>query len=133
MSSVSDETLISELSIPGTHDSASDDRGCNSDACQCQDATLEGQLNLGVRAFDIRLSYDTRDDELGDHFDIHHGIDNLDIDFDYVLYSFMSFLHDNPSETIVMSYENKLDTCSFDIFPGLTCEPGWDRTEFLKT
>ena len=59
MSSVSDETFISELSIPGTHDSASDERGCNGDACQCQDATLEEQLNLGVRAFDIRLSYDT--------------------------------------------------------------------------
>ena len=56
---MSDDTNISELSIPGTHDSASDARGCNSDACQCQIYTLEEQLNLGVRAFDIRLSYDT--------------------------------------------------------------------------
>jgi len=134
MSSVSDETFISELSIPGTHDSASDERGCNGDACQCQDATLEEQLNLGVRAFDIRLSYDTGDSELGWHFDIHHGSDNLDIDFDYVLYSFMSFLLDNPSETIVMSYENKLDTtCGFGKIPGLNCEAGWDRTKFQKT
>ena len=61
---------------------------------------------MGVRVFDIRLSIDD-DDDIGKHFDIHHGGCNLGVDFNYVLYNCMSFLLDNPSETIIMSYQDK--------------------------
>ena len=61
---------------------------------------------MGVRVFDIRLSIDDEDD-IGKHFDIHHGDCNLGVDFNYVLYNCMSFLLDNPSETIIMSYQDK--------------------------
>ncbi|XP_047200192.1 1-phosphatidylinositol phosphodiesterase-like [Hippoglossus stenolepis] len=50
MKSVPDETLISALSIPGTHESLSLHGG---PLAKCQVWTLDKQLNLGVRYFDL--------------------------------------------------------------------------------
>ncbi|XP_053302331.1 1-phosphatidylinositol phosphodiesterase [Pleuronectes platessa] len=52
MKSVPDETLISALSIPGTHESLSLHGG---PLAKCQVWTLDQQLNLGVRYFDLHV------------------------------------------------------------------------------
>ncbi|XP_034456201.1 uncharacterized protein LOC117770658 [Hippoglossus hippoglossus] len=52
MKSVPDETLISALSIPGTHESLSLHGG---PLAKCQVWTLDKQLNLGVRYFDLHV------------------------------------------------------------------------------
>ena len=58
MSYISDDTYISDISIPGTHDSASYRRGGIYSLAHCQNLNLENQLKVGVRYFDIRLDKD---------------------------------------------------------------------------
>lgn len=60
MSGISDDTYLSDISIPGTHDSGS--RIVDSYAstwAKCQNLTITEQLNIGVRYLDMRLAYDT--------------------------------------------------------------------------
>ena len=60
---IPDGTPISELAIPGTHDSASLDGG---DLVETQDLSLRAQLDAGIRAFDIRARH------IENVFAIHH-------------------------------------------------------------
>ena len=97
MSRVSDDKLISELSIPGTHDTMAynpDLKFLN--ITRTQTISLENQLNSGIRYLDIRLTYQN------DRFDINHGAIYLGYNFTDVLETVEEFLSVNPSETIVM-------------------------------
>lgn len=105
MSYLPDYVFISELSIPGTHDTMA--RVCEWGAidpmcwAKCQDLTQDEQLNAGVRAFDIRCKMVLHEDE-GVYFRMYHG----DIDqrryFGDVLESCINFLMTNEKETILM-------------------------------
>jgi len=94
MASVPDNWLISQLTIPGTHDSASLYNGASLGFAKTQDLNLEEQLNLGVRYFDIRLNKD---------LDVYHGPIYQHLKFAEVINICASFLAANPSETILMS------------------------------
>lgn len=97
MSRVSDDKLISELSIPGTHDTMAynpDLKFLN--ITRTQTISLENQLNSGIRYLDIRLTYQR------DRFDINHGAIYLGYNFTDVLETVEEFLSANPSETVVM-------------------------------
>lgn len=54
-----DDRMLHQVTIPGTHDSATHELGLSS---QCQYATVPQQLYIGVRYFDIRLDTDEPDD-----------------------------------------------------------------------
>ena len=54
MSKVNDSKLITEMSIPGTHDSGATHSFFDV-AGKCQDLSIKSQLKIGVRFFDIRL------------------------------------------------------------------------------
>ena len=54
MSHIPNDKLISEISIPGTHDSAARFEDGIGSFIRCQDLTLTEQLNRGIRFFDIR-------------------------------------------------------------------------------
>ena len=58
--------LLSQLSLPGTHDTLS--TGAGGDITQTQSMDLATQLASGVRAFDLRLRYES------DGFYMYHGI-----------------------------------------------------------
>ena len=97
MSRISDDKLISELSIPGTHDTMAynpDLKFLN--ITRTQTISLENQLNIGIRYLDIRLTNQS------DRFDINHGAIYLGYNFTDVLETVEEFLNANPSETIVM-------------------------------
>eukprot|EP01084_Bolivina_argentea_P086859 156962_1 len=53
MSFIPDTAILQKLNIPGTHESAAMIGG---DWAQCQVLTITEQLNLGIRAFDLRVS-----------------------------------------------------------------------------
>ena len=53
MKLLSDTLPVCKLSIPGTHDSGAIYGGC---MLKTQDAGIFSQLELGIRAFDIRLA-----------------------------------------------------------------------------
>ena len=94
MASVPDDTLLSQLTIPGTHDSASlFENGFSAGFAKTQDLDLAGQLNLGVRFFDIRLNK---------NLDVYHGPVFQHLTFSQVISTCADFLQINPGETILM-------------------------------
>jgi 1-phosphatidylinositol phosphodiesterase len=96
---------ISELSIPGTHESCAIVPAWNA---QCQASTIIQQLNSGARFLDIRLQIAGSS---GDNYltAFHDSIPEL-IHFGEILQECLQFLEANPTEFILMSVKNEGDT-----------------------
>lgn len=100
MAAYPDSLRISELSIPGTHDTMSDGPGGH--IVQNQTASLQEQLLAGVRALDIRCRH------IGDRFAMHHGSQFLGTFFgNDVLRVCQDFLKAHPGETILMRIKSE--------------------------
>jgi 1-phosphatidylinositol phosphodiesterase len=91
---VPDSKLLSDLSLPGTHDTMALYGG---DLVETQSLPLRSQLDAGIRVLDIRCRH------IEDVFAIHHGVvfQNAYFGAD-VLKVCYEFLQDNPTETILM-------------------------------
>lgn len=83
MTSLIDLVHVSELSIPGTHDTMARYGGPNG---ECQTLTLPDQLESGIRVLDIRCRH------IGNAFAIHHGVFYQHANFDDVLKMTVDFL-----------------------------------------
>ena len=95
MKRIDGKKRMCKLSIPATHDSGALEGG---KLLQTQDVSLEEQLNIGIRGFDIRLK--AEDDELR----VYHGTARQSITWEKdVLLLFLDFLKKHPSETLVVS------------------------------
>ncbi|MBY0244772.1 MAG: hypothetical protein K2Q03_04885 [Sphingobacteriaceae bacterium] len=114
MQYVSNETSLSDLSIPGTHNSMSflssgsnfsDLQFSNSGkmglaidvTTKCQDIDMCKQLEYGVRYFDIGCRNNGSDFSIQPDFPLRW----FSFD-DYMLSFFYTFLRNNPTETIIM-------------------------------
>lgn len=93
LTSVDGNKRLSELSLPGTHDTMSIRSG---DAWQNQTMTLAQQLESGIRVFDMRTKH------IDNNLRMHHGIILQDTYFNHVLTDIDNFLNANPGETVVM-------------------------------
>lgn len=104
MSVLNDSLLISELSIPGTHDSMTykGDLASGADTAQCQVMNLEQQLEAGIRALDIRLAHYENISTGKDSFAVFHGMFYQGSNFDDVLTTVQAFLELHPNETVLM-------------------------------
>ncbi len=74
MGHLPDDTPLSEITMPGTHDTGTcnmPDAGAQSSLDACQKYYVDEQLNVGVRAFDLRLGGDLGVD---DPYVIHNSI-----------------------------------------------------------
>lgn len=95
-----DETPLSALSIPGTHNSPTCNRALPS--VRCQAVSPRAQLDNGVRFFDIRLQVDGPD-----KLQLVHGVFPISLTgskmFRELVDTVLSFLNDNPSETVIIS------------------------------
>lgn len=96
MSEIPDETLISDLSIPGTHNSGAlysvgDMSG------QCQELDIHDQLQIGVRFMEFRLLLD------GDSLKVVHGISDESLSFASTISTISSFIEDHPNEFVFVS------------------------------
>jgi 1-phosphatidylinositol phosphodiesterase len=100
MGAVDGVKKLSELSIPGTHDSGARIESFPSTA-KCQNLTIDEQLNTGVRYLDIRCRH------FNNTFEIHHGAVYQKINFTNVLASCTTFLRNNPTETIIMAIKEE--------------------------
>lgn len=107
MSGLRDNARLSELSIPGTHDSMSHRSDLSFvDNTRTQTMNLQQQLESGIRYLDIRVKYtDTG-------FPLHHGIVYLGYDFEDVLKTVQSFLRQHPGETIIMRFKQENSSAS---------------------
>lgn len=96
MSALKDDIYISEISMPGTHDSCALYEPIAPSA-KCQNYTISDQLDMGVRFLDIRGVV------LHNKIGIVHGPIYQSKFFDDVLNDCYDFLEENPCETIIMS------------------------------
>ena len=102
MTAIDDDTKIAMLTIPGTHDAATST--CAGPG-KCQTLTISGQLEHGVRAFDLRPTMDNNS-TLGN---IYHSILDTRVSMGDAMEYFDSFLKAHPGEGIIviMRYESE--------------------------
>jgi 1-phosphatidylinositol phosphodiesterase len=111
MGNLPDAIPLSQMSIPGTHDTMTDAFASSGDLApfsQTQDRTLQQQLDAGIRYIDIRCGptytfTGLNTNDLG----IYHGLFGTGQSFDTdVVKVCIQFLQAHPTETIVMSVKN---------------------------
>lgn len=117
MENVPDETKLSSMSIPGTHDSCTQNVDMRY-IFQCQDASIATQLKYGYRYLDMRLVLEKRSGQ--ETLVLKHNIARCKIsDSPFartltladVLKDVYAFLDEHPSETVIlcMKAENSKD------------------------
>ena len=109
MKNFKDETLLSALSIPGTHNSPTYYRALVS--VRCQAVSPREQLDNGVRFFDIRVQPESPQDPSKDGLILVHSAFPISLTgakyFRDLLNVVHEFLNQNPSESIVMSLKRE--------------------------
>lgn len=117
LSQLPDDRRLSELSIPGTHDSGAYVH-YSSEFVRTQTMDLPTQLQSGIRAWDIRLGFFICSSEL----DVYHGFERQDLLFgDYVLLIAQTFLTQHPDEVIFMRIKHEYG-CPTNNFGGAVWE-----------
>lgn len=100
MSKLPDDKMVTEIFIPGTHDTMADNGG---DLAECQCWNLTQQLQSGLRAFDVRLKHD------GDSLMAFHGVIDLNHEVKEVVDSIEGFLTECPQEALFMRVKKEGD------------------------
>lgn len=93
MAALPDDRRLSELTLPGTHDTGARFGG---PLAECQSWSIPDQLAAGIRYLDIRCR------QRADRFPIHHGMAYQHQDFADVLAACSDFLQAHPRECLVM-------------------------------
>lgn len=93
MSKIDDNTLLSQMSIPGSHDSCS---RYGSIFSQSQSYSIFDQLKSGIRVLDIRCKIHK------DILTIYHGLFYQNINFGEIIIQIETFLKENPSEGVLI-------------------------------
>jgi 1-phosphatidylinositol phosphodiesterase len=101
MADIRDDVLLSEMALPGTHDSGTYDKHIESVITQT--LNFNQQLDYGIRVFDIRIRH------IGNSFALHHGPVFLNVMFKDFLDAANDFLDKNPSETILFRLKEEHD------------------------
>ncbi|MCE7762233.1 phosphatidylinositol-specific phospholipase C domain-containing protein [Pseudomonas putida] len=99
MQSIRDSVQLSEMALPGTHDSATFNVSLFpviDDIVGTQSLNFDEQLKYGIRVLDLRIR------RTGDALALHHGPVYLDKMFGSALRSIKGFLEVNPSETVLI-------------------------------
>lgn len=107
MAEMRDERLLSELVIPGTHDSGSYDQMGGGDIGETQDWNISQQLENGIRFLDVRISNAHFSNYYP--FEIRHGFTFLGNFQTLVLNPVNDFLASHPGEVVIMSVKDEGD------------------------
>ena len=104
MQTVQDSTPLWQLSIPGTHDSAS--TGYGGDAVQTQSLTISQQLTAGIRYLDFRCRL------FDGSLQLHHGVVWLHKSCASGVADVAAFLRKHPSETVLIKVQQEHSSAS---------------------
>ncbi|RKF43416.1 phosphatidylinositol diacylglycerol-lyase [Paraburkholderia fungorum] len=99
MSDLSDDSVLNQLTLPGSHDSCA--YTVEDPLAKTQGASLAKQLTCGVRVLDIRCRHER------DVFHINHARIPLGLMFDDVIAACAAFLARYPGECVVMSVKDE--------------------------
>ena len=132
MSFIADETPITDMAIPGSHDS-----GCIEMPwyAATQDLTFAEQLDRGVRYFDIRVN------KKGDDLVIFHSIVN-GVGYEGILRDIEAFMTAHPSEFLLLDFSHFKNDSEEEVFrlfdeivsaERLVNDSGKSDTEFLDS
>jgi len=109
MSKLKDETPLSALSIPGTHNSPTYHKALPS--VRCQSVSVKDQLNNGVRFLDIRVQPEYPDNPAKEGLILVHSAFPVSLTgtkyFRGLVDHVFAFLDANPSETIIISLKRE--------------------------
>ncbi|MBE6827505.1 MAG: hypothetical protein E7514_02680 [Ruminococcaceae bacterium] len=107
MKAIRGETKLTEITIPGTHDSCArkfHDDWLVSSVAKCQSMNITEQLNAGVRFLDVRCEVDSSTYSIKT---VHGSADCWDGDdyyyLDFVFQHIYNWLDAHPSETVLVS------------------------------
>lgn len=110
MKQLDDNAYLSQISIPGTHDSATGEGWTGTWGTMfgpsmglTQELNIAGQLNCGVRAFDLRPCVDN------DKLVINHGILQTKATFPGTLQQLVSFVKEHPTEFVIVIMRHETD------------------------
>ncbi|MBV4505124.1 phosphatidylinositol-specific phospholipase C [Pseudomonas sp. BW13M1] len=98
MKSIRDDVRLSEMALPGTHDSATFDLSLFpvvNEVVSTQALSFDEQLKYGIRVLDLRVR------RTGDALALHHGPIFLERMLGDALQAIQRFLQANPSETVL--------------------------------
>lgn len=109
MKDLNNSSRITELTIPGTHDSAADQSHCiENPECapiywlaSTQTSEISDQLKLGIRFFDVRVAWELDLLSFQMVLNLHHGPYYLHQRFREVLEITLDFVSENPSEFVI--------------------------------
>jgi 1-phosphatidylinositol phosphodiesterase len=109
MSKLKNETPLSALSIPGTHNSPTYHTALPS--VRCQAVNVKEQLNNGIRFLDIRVQPEKPEDPSKDGLILVHSAFPISLTgtkyFRGLMDHVFAFLDANPSETIIISLKRE--------------------------
>lgn len=97
MKSIKDNALLTDVVIPGSHDSGTYGMPW---VTETQTYSIKEQLNTGVRYFDIRVNKLSEDKYVTFH-DISNGVD-----FEPILKDIKDFLLTNKEETLILDFQH---------------------------
>lgn len=101
------KTPFNQVTIPGTHDSAT--YGTSLPITKTQYDDLNAQLAAGLRAFDLRPRYNANSQseiELA-NLTIYHGGISTGVKFKDAMDTFVKFVKENPTETVVVRIQKE--------------------------
>lgn len=111
MEGISGEKLLSEINIPGTHDSGTKNvENGRKDKYQCQNLSIFEQMKIGVRYFDIRCV--DKENQRDEQFINHEKIACFNesggrLTLGEVIKAGKDFLQKNRTETLIFQIKNE--------------------------
>lgn len=118
MKNIDDDVLISDISIPGTHDSGSA-YVQYAFIFRCQALTISQQLEAGFRYLDVRLRTDGNDLVFCHSFAFckeNGGLTSKNLSLESVLEDIYSFLENHPSETVIFVAKSEYSDDDIGLF-----------------
>uniref|UniRef100_A0A4W6CGC8 Si:dkey-266f7.9 n=1 Tax=Lates calcarifer TaxID=8187 RepID=A0A4W6CGC8_LATCA len=106
MATIPDDQPLSEVTMPGTHNTMALYGGVYA---ECQTWSLASQLQAGVRFLDVRLRH------VKGNLTIHHGVSYQRAHFGHVLEGVTDFLREYPSEAVLMRVKEEFSE-TYDIY-----------------
>lgn len=106
-----DNMFAAHVSMPGSHDSATGHNVTYASSSQAQDVHVDKQLEMGIRAFDLRPGFYTKTETVDGvkvtvaaPINCNHGMGKAELTFEQAFTMFTDYLTAHPTEFIAIHF-----------------------------